>query len=52
MERRQSGLIFVDEVKQVGFEVSLNMAREGEYLTESWRVFQVSAEAQLKERRQ
>jgi len=51
MERRQLSLVFIDPVKEVRVKASLNVVSEAEYLTGSGRLFQVSAEAQLKERR-
>jgi len=49
MEKRQLCLIFIDQVKQVGLKRVLNVVREGESLTVSGRLFQISADAQLKE---
>jgi len=51
MERRQSRLVLIDTVRQVGFMGSFKCGEEGEFLTASGMLFQVFAEAHLEKRR-
>jgi len=44
MERRQSCLVFVEQIKQVGFKAILYVMRESEFLTASVRLLHVIAE--------
>jgi len=45
MERRQLCLVFINQIKQVGFKVSYKGVEGSWVLTVAWRLFQVSAEA-------